>query len=60
MPIECVELEEDLQQIRCDGLLVKLWNIKDKNLVQELIVGVHKQYDLTVWAKPESWTVVKW
>ena len=59
-PMERVELEEDLQCIACHGLLTKLWNLKDKNLVRKLLVGVANHYDLTVQAKPKTWTAMKW
>ena len=33
------ELEEDLERIRCTGLLNKPWNVKDEGLVRELVKG---------------------
>ena len=33
------ELEEDLDRIGCVDLLNKLWNIKDRGMVRELIQG---------------------
>ena len=48
VPKDWIELEEDLKRIGCHGLLKKPWNLKDKGMVQELIVGVPNQYDNTV------------
>ena len=41
-------LEDDLQRIGCIGLMSKLWSIKDKKMVREVIIGVPNQYDLIV------------
>ena len=32
----------------------KPWSVKDKKMVQEVIIGVSNQYDLTVRRQPEN------
>ena len=54
------ELEEDLTRIGCAGLLNKLWNIKDKGMVRELVEGAPNQFDHTVRCKLEKWTALVW
>ena len=54
------ELEEDLERIRCVGLLNKPWNIKDEGLVRELVERAPNQFDHTVQCKPEKWTALVW
>ena len=47
-----LEMEEDLECIKCTGLLNKPWSLKDEGLVQELLLGVPNQFDLIVSGKP--------
>ena len=54
------ELEEDLERIGCASLLNKPWSLKDKGLVWELLLGMPKQFDLTVRGKSERWTILAW
>ena len=48
------KLEEDLTRIGCAGLLNKLWNIKNKGMVRELVERAPNQFDHTVWCKSEK------
>jgi len=50
------ELLEDLRQIGWVGLLERLWNLRNDDLIQELILGVPNQYELTVRGQPGAWT----
>ena len=54
------ELEEDLERIRCVGLLNKPWSLKDEGLVKELVLEAPNQFDLTIRGKPERWTTLAW
>ena len=54
------ELEEDLMRIGCAGLLNKPWNIKDKEMVRELVEGAPNQFDHTVRCRPKKWTAMVW
>ena len=54
------ELEKDLTRIGCAGLLNKLWNIKDKGMVRELVEGAPNQFDHTIRCKLEKWTALVW
>ena len=54
------ELEEDLESIRCAGLLNKPWNVKDEGLVRELVEGAPNQFNHTVRCRPEKWTALVW
>ena len=54
------ELKEDLERIGCAGLLNKPWNVKDKELVRELVEGAPNQFDHTVQCKSEKWTALVW
>ena len=54
------ELEENLTRIGCVGLLNKPWNIKDEEMVRELVEGAPNQFDHTIRCKPEKWTTLAW
>ena len=59
-PKERVDLEEDLRQIDCFLLMKKPWNLKNKGMVRELIIGVPNQFNLTIREKLENWTTTRW
>ena len=54
------ELEADLMCIGCVGLLARPWNLKNDDMVQELIHGVPNQFELTVRGRPLAWTEDIW
>jgi len=49
------QLEEDLAKIGRIGLLQRPWNLRSDEMVQELIVGVLNQYELTVRGQLAAW-----
>ena len=59
-PGERAYLEEDLTRIKCIGLMSKPWSVKDEKMVWELVTGALNQYERTVRACLESWSVEKW
>ena len=59
-PKERAYLEEDLTRVRCIGLMSKPWLVRDERMVLELVTGAPNQYEGTVQARLESWSVEKW
>jgi len=42
------QLEEDLMNIGCFGLILRPWTLKNEEMIHELLIGVPNQYKLTV------------
>ena len=55
-----MHLEEDLNRIRCIGLLSKPWAVKDERMVRDLTKGAPNQNEGTVRARPETWGAERW
>ena len=51
-PKERTHLEEDLVQIGCLGLLQQPWNLKDEDMVRELLEDQSSKWTRTVRALP--------
>ena len=45
VPKDWENLKEDLKRINCHKILKRLWNLKDKGMFKELLVGVPNEYD---------------
>ena len=55
------ELEEDLKKMRCTGLLVRPWALKNEDIVQELImVEQPNMFEGTIRDRREEWTAGVW
>ena len=52
-------LEEDLTRIECIGLMSKPWSVKDEKMVRDLVTRALNQYEWTVRAHLESWSIEK-
>jgi len=59
-PIIRKQLEEDLAKIGCLGLIQRPWNLRSDEMVQELIIGVLNQYELTVRGQSATWNEDIW
>jgi rRNA processing protein Krr1/Pno1 len=55
-----IQLAEDLEVIGCAGLFRRPWIVKNDRMIQELVVGVSNQYQLTVRGRPVTWTDELW
>jgi hypothetical protein len=42
------ELEEDLQQLGCIGLLARPWDLRNDEIIEELVTETPNQYELTL------------
>jgi hypothetical protein len=54
------ELEEDLQQMGCIGLITRPWNLRNDEIIRELVEGAPNQYELTVRGRKVAWTEDVW
>ena len=58
---ERTQLEEDLKKMRCKGLLAHLWELKNKEIVRELITTERpNMFNKTIWDQPMEWTFGVW
>jgi len=46
------QLEEDLMNIGCFGLIQRLWTLKNEKMIQKLLIGAPNQYELIVKGRP--------
>ena len=53
-PREKAELEEDLGQMGCEGFLARPWNLKDEEIVREVIGVPLKKWKGTSRSQPED------
>ena len=54
------QLVEDLTRMECEGLLVELWMLKSKAMVQEFLQARSNEWEGTMWRDPERWTAHSW
>ena len=53
-------LEEDLTQIGYEGLLDQSWNLRSKEMVQELLQERSNEWEGTIRRDPERWMAETW
>jgi hypothetical protein len=54
------KLEEDLQRMGCRGLITRPWNLRNDEIILELVEGAPNQYELTVRGRKVAWTEDVW
>jgi len=54
------ELDKDLLRMGCGGLLAQPWDLKDEDMVEELLREQENQWEGTIRRALEVWTVEAW
>ena len=55
-----VQLEEDLDMMRCLNLLTWPWGLKSEYMIREVKMGAPYKFQATLRARPNQWTAVRW
>ena len=59
-PTEKEQLKADLKKMGCEGLLVQLWTLKSREMVQEFLRPRSNKWEGTIRRLPKKWTVDSW
>ena len=57
---EMQDLVEDLTRMRCEGLLPKPWNLRNKAILRVFLLERGNKWERTMRIDPEQWTANVW